>query len=128
MQSGLDEDPQVALEELAGAVGVGGATELVNFVCNSADLPSIDDVLLYPDTAAVPERLSARWLFTTALAGHASDVNFGAISTYAKRLFDQGHPEVAAFLVRKCAVVNKAVTETSAYAAMLASPVGQLLR
>ena len=128
MESGLDEEPDVVLAELGGAVGTDAATEFVSFMTVAGELPNIDELLLFPDKAPIPAEISTLWMLCTALAARASDVNFGAIGTYATRLADAGHGEVAAFLVRKCVVVNPDITQTAAYTRLLTGVVGELLK
>lgn len=126
LMSGLDEDPVVAKEELSGAVGLSAATEFINFVTNSTDLPSIEDLLLYPDTVAIPKTLSARWLVVTAVATRATSSNFSALCLLASRLFNEGHAELAAYLVRKSIVVNPESANSLTYAKMLSGEMSVL--
>jgi len=74
------------LDTLAGAVGQGAATELVAFLRVYRSLPSIDGILLNPDTAKVPTDPSALYAVAVALAARASDQTAERIIKYATRL------------------------------------------
>jgi len=74
------------LETLAGAVGQGAATELVAFLRVYHSLPSIDGILLNPDTAKVPTDPSALYAVSVALASRSSTQTAGRIIKYASRL------------------------------------------
>ena len=76
------------LETLSGAVGEGAATELVAFLSIWRRLPSIDGILLNPDTAPVPSADDAGTLYavTGALAHKASLQTAGRVIRYAGRL------------------------------------------
>jgi hypothetical protein len=74
------------VETLAGAIGHGAATELVAFLRVYHSLPSIDGILLNPDTAAVPTDPSALYAVSVALASRASGQNGERVIGYASRL------------------------------------------
>ncbi|KWT98452.1 hypothetical protein WDL1P1_00800 (plasmid) [Variovorax sp. WDL1] len=123
----LKEDKAGVLEELSGSVGKEAATEFVNFLEVAKDLPSLDDVLLYPDTARIPDEVSTLWVLASGLASAATKTNFGALSTYAGRMVQQAYGEAAAFMVRKSIVLTPGITQTAAYSRLLAGEVGALL-
>jgi len=73
-------------EILAGCVGKAQATKYLAFRQLVNELPDVDAVILNPETAAVPENPSARYLVSMALASKMTAGNFSQILTYAQRL------------------------------------------
>ncbi len=119
MQAGLDEDIAVASEELAGAIGSAAATQFMKFMTVAHDMPSLEDILMGPETARVPTELSTLWLLTSGLASHVTKKNFKAISTYALRINEADKGDLAAYLIRKCVTRNPELTQTAAYSGLL---------
>lgn len=76
-------------EVLSGAVAQGFATEFLGFVKIFRSLPSIDGILLNPDTAAVPNNPAALYAVATALATRISPDNAGRVIKYLNRLPDE---------------------------------------
>jgi len=74
------------VETLSGSVGQGAAIELVSFLRVFASMPSIDAILLNPDTAAIPTEPSALYAVCVALACRASTQTGDRIIRYAGRL------------------------------------------
>lgn len=100
---------------LAGAVGAGAATEVVEFLKNWRSLPSPDSILLNPDKAMLGKDVSVLYMLTSALAYYANPQNFGQVVRYAERLKNDGSGEMAARLIRDCQKRNPELTQTSAY-------------
>ena len=73
-------------EVIAGCVGKGRATEYLAFRRLMNDLPDIDQVLLDPEGAQVPENPSAKYLVAMAVASKMCHGNFGRCVTYLKRM------------------------------------------
>jgi hypothetical protein len=84
----LDANPPQAVHMACytGIVGQAAALELTGFLRVFAEMPSVDQVLLNPATAPVPEDLSALYAITTALARRADENTLTLIYTYLKRL------------------------------------------
>lgn len=76
------EDPEV----IAGKVGKGRATQYLAFRKLMSHLPDIDQVLLDPKGAPVPENHSAKFLVAMALAGRMNYGTFESCITYLNRL------------------------------------------
>jgi hypothetical protein len=74
------------LPVLAGAVGVGYATEFVGFERVWRSLPDIDAILVNPKAAPVPAEPSACFAVAVALAARCSAVNAGRVVAYLARL------------------------------------------
>lgn len=78
-------------EELdAGSIGAGTAREFYAFVEMAKDAPSLDDIVLNPESAKIPEKPSVKYLVCTGLAFKANKDNFHQIFKYLKRL-EQPH-------------------------------------
>lgn len=120
--SGVDPDPVVAQEELAGATGLEAAAAFQIFANNISELPDINAVLLNPDCAAIPQELSALWLLASALAGNASEGTFRAICRYAQRLAESEQGEVGAFLINKSTALHPELLNTVEFARVLTHP------
>ncbi len=73
-------------EIIAGAAGEGFATELVGFLKMYADLPSLDEILLNPDTSPVPENPGALYAVSSGLARKATVANVERVLRYSQRL------------------------------------------
>jgi len=76
------EDPEV----IAGCVGRGRASACLAFKELQADLPDLDQILIDPDSAPVPENPSARFLVAMGLACKLSAGNFGNALRYLNKL------------------------------------------
>ena len=91
--------PELEHALIAGTVGEGAAAELVGFLRLFRELPSIDGILLNPDTASIPEAPAGLYAVSTALAGRATKDNIDVITRYMARL-----PEEFGVLLIKLAV------------------------
>jgi len=81
INDGID-DPEV----IEGCVGKGRSTAYLAFRYLIKDLPDIDEVLMDPEKAKVPENPSARFLVSMALASKMTAQNFGQCVLYLNRL------------------------------------------
>jgi hypothetical protein len=84
----LKANPAATIEHelLAGAVGMGAATEFSAFLKTFRELPNIDAILLNPKQEPVPTEPAAQYAVASALAHHASDTNFDQIYDYLRRM------------------------------------------
>lgn len=73
-------------EILAGAVGDAFATEFIAFMRVWQSLPSIDEIVMNPDTAPVPTEPATRYALMGMLAAQANDQNLTSIFRYLKRV------------------------------------------
>lgn len=79
--------PQLEMAALAGDIGEGRAAELVGFLKVWRSLPNIDQILMNPKTAPIPEGEPATlYALSGLLARRATDGNFGAMGQYVERL------------------------------------------
>ena len=74
------------LETLGGAVGAAFAAEFVGFIKVWKDLPSVDSILVSPESAKLPQTPAGRFAIATALATVATAENMGRVIKYAVRL------------------------------------------
>lgn len=94
-----------------GAVGSAASAELTAFLRLFRQLPSIDEVLLTPDTAPVPTETSAQIAIATALGRVMSDASIGR----AIRYLDRMPTEMRVMAVRDAAARDKAITHTAEF-------------
>jgi len=92
-------DPVFA-SAVAGAVGEGAAVEFLAFLRLWQQLPSIDGILLDPDTSKIPDKPSVLYAVATALAAKATDKNAARVIRYAERLYEKNLGEFSALLLR----------------------------
>jgi hypothetical protein len=81
-----EPDGDVEYELLQGTVGHGAAAEFAGFLQVWRDLPTVESILLCPDSAKVPEEPAAAYAICEALAMQASRETMPALTVYAKRL------------------------------------------
>lgn len=99
-----------ALEKimLDGVIGQGAAAELVGFLQLFRQLPSIDEILLNPDTAPVPTDPSSQIAIATALGRAISDQSIGR----GKKYLDRMATEMCVLAMRDAAARDRAITHT----------------
>lgn len=81
VNDGIDDD-----EVIAGCVGKGRASAYLAYRKLLGDLPDIDQVLLDPEHAPLPESPSTQWLIAMALASRIDGGTFGSAIRYLKRM------------------------------------------
>lgn len=124
LKLGLPQD--LEYKALAGAIGSGAAVELGGFLQLYKELPSIDAILLDPNTAPIPAKPATRYAVVTALAMRANVNTFGRIATYAERLEANGAGEFGALLVSDCLRKDNEVTQTPEFIKLASGPLGNL--
>ncbi len=119
---------RVELQALQGAVGEGAANELVGFLRIWRELPSLDEILVDPDAAPIPEKPASLYATAVGLAAKANPNNFDRVARYAERLNDStpSKGEFAVLLIRDAVRRNRAVCNTPAYIKLASSEVGKL--
>jgi hypothetical protein len=81
----LGAPPALRRDLIRGAVGVGAMLELESFIQLMDDLPMIDEILLAPHAARVPDTVAVKHALVGALAKAAEPGNFNSIMTYVQR-------------------------------------------
>lgn len=79
-------DRDLFMAQCAGAVGDAHAGQIWSFIQLYRELPSLDAIILDPDSAVVPHEVSAVYAVSAALAGRANAGNFGRVLRYLERL------------------------------------------
>ena len=98
---------------LAGRITKGLASELMAFRNLAPTLPPLEEVLLNPKGARMPENISAQFLITDMLADAASANNFDTMVEYAQRM----PPEMQAKFVKDSMQRKPEVVSTRAFTA-----------
>jgi AAA domain (dynein-related subfamily) len=93
---------------LDGTVGSAAASELVAFLRLFRQLPSIDEILLNPDTASLPAEPSAQIAVATALGRAMTDNSVGRGLRYLNRM----PTEMRVMAMRDAAARESAITHT----------------
>lgn len=104
-------DQAIEHELIAGAVGLGAATELSGFLRMFRELPDVDVILMSPHQAPVPNEPSAQFAVASALARCASDTNFDRICLYLNRL----PTEFRVLCVRDATLREPAIRSTAGF-------------
>lgn len=79
----------IEFQVYTGLVGQAAAIEFVGFLKIFRNLPSIDAILLNPDTVKVPDDAATMYAISGALARRADDNNVDRVFTYVDRMPDE---------------------------------------
>lgn len=101
----------IRLDVVAGRVGEGYAAKYIAFQDMQHELPPLEQILLNPKSARVPENMSARYLVAGMLGQAAAPGNFDAVAEYAGRLPE----ELQAYLVKDAIRRQPGITSTKAF-------------
>ena len=123
----LNLTPGVQLAALSGAVGEGAAVEFAGFLRLYKELPSIDAILVDPDSQPLPKDPATLFAVTTALGLKANQTVFPRIARYAERLLDATRGEFAALLLRDSIRKDVSVTQTTSFVKLMTSDLGTLV-
>jgi len=93
-------DATVTHAIVSGLVGTGPAAEYMGFRDVWNNMPSIDGILIEPDTALLPEDAATQFAVMTALAARASYDNLAQCLRYTDRLTAKGRPEMAVLFIK----------------------------
>ncbi|MDE2104644.1 MAG: ATP-binding protein [Patescibacteria group bacterium] len=118
---------EVEAEAMAGAVGVGAATEYLAFRAMLGSVVTADQVILDPHNATLPIKAAECYAVCTALAAKADEKNFARITTYLQRLTDAGKGEFAIMVVRDAMRKTPALAHTAAWQKLIVSDLGVLI-
>lgn len=83
-QSNLSADTEFDL--IKGSVGEGAASEYLAFARMASELPTVDEILMNPDTAPVSDNPSTMFAVSTMLDSKAAPNTLGRLLTYMDRL------------------------------------------
>lgn len=113
LRAGLSRSVEYAV--IAGAVGAGAAIKFTGFLKMCRELPDPDQLLLHPDTAAIPTDPATLYALTCSLAYRCHRKTFAAIATYATRLLESGQAEFGVLLIKDAYLHDKTVYSTPAF-------------
>ena len=122
----LKLSPRIELAAIQGAVGEGAAAEVVGFLRIFRELPSLDAILLDPDTAMIPDSAAALYAISTGLATKVTTSNFARVARYADRLYRTGKGEFAVLMIRDAIRRDKNLCNTPAFIQLASTEVGKL--
>jgi len=125
LAAGLPKQEEVAA--LAGVVGEGPALERVAFREMYRNIPTIDAILLSPETAIIPDSPSILYAVARGLASRANDQTAGRLATYAGRLVSAEKGEFATLLIRDAIRLHPKVQETPEFVRLTTSEFSDLL-
>ena len=103
--------PGLEYELYAGAAGEAYAADLLGFLKIFRNLPSIDRIIMAPDTEKIPTDPATLYAVCAALTGKASDQTFGNIVKYANRMT----PEFSVMLIRDITSKDRKLVNTKAF-------------
>lgn len=101
----------VLMDMLNGTVGKGPAAEFVAFMSVWHKMPSIDNILLDPHRAPVPDDAATLFAVAAALASRATKDNMDAICQYIERV----PPEFSVLTVKDSMRRNASCTQSKAF-------------
>lgn len=114
-------------EAIGGAVGEGAATEFLAFLRLYRELPSIDQILIDPNSVAIPTSPATLYALAGALAHRATEQNFPRVARFAERLDENGSAEFAVLLLRDVMRRTPIVSQTTAFVKLATSKLGSLI-
>lgn len=111
----------------AGAVGEGAASEFVSFLRIYRDLPNPDAVLMSPDTAPIPEEVSAMYALVAAVSERTTRTSMKRFFTYLERLHEANKGEFVALSLSLVYNRDKSLLNTLEARNAMQGPLGALL-
>jgi MoxR-like ATPase len=123
----LSLPPAIQHAALSGAIGDAAATELTAFLRLYHELPSVDQILIDPDSVPVPVQPATLYALSGALAHRTNDQTFGRIAQYIDRMVRAGKGEFGALVLKDALQRCPTVTKTTAFVKLATSDLGQLI-
>jgi hypothetical protein len=106
--SGASGNSAIEAQMLEGTIGPGATAEFVGFLQLFRQLPSIDEILLNPETAPLPDDPSAQVAIATALGRAMTDQSVEKGAKYLDRM----PTEMRVLAMRDAAAKDRAITHT----------------
>jgi hypothetical protein len=122
----MDLPSHIQSAAICGAVGEGAGVGFNGFLKVWHEMPSVDGIILNPDTARIPDSPSALYAVSSALAFKATPQTFQSIVTYANRLLASGRGEFGVLAIKDSLRRCPAVENTAAFVRMTAGDIGKL--
>jgi hypothetical protein len=101
-------NPAIEAQMLEGTIGPGATAEFVGFLQLFRALPSIDEILLNPQAAPLPDDPSAQIAIATALGRAMTDQSVARGTKYLERM----PTEMRVLAMRDAAARDRAITHT----------------
>jgi hypothetical protein len=98
-------------EVFKGIAGEAFATEYRAFLKLMRELPSLDEIIMNPKSAKLPESAGQTYALCAGLANRASEVNIEPIITYTERL----KPEFSVACIKDATIRHPEITQTRPY-------------
>jgi hypothetical protein len=112
---------------ITGAVGEGAATEFLAFLRLYQELPSVDAIVMAPDSVKIPSSPATIYALAGALANRATPANFDRIARFAERMATENHGEFAVLLVRDALQRTPKIAQTQAFVKLATGELGELV-
>jgi MoxR-like ATPase len=103
--------PDIEFELIKGTVGEGAAAEYLAFARTAKDLPSVEEILLNPDTAPIPSEPAGKYAVCTMLDRKTTPNSIGRMLQYIERMT----PEFQVLYVKSAVTANRALTKTKEF-------------
>lgn len=107
--AGLPE--AMEFEVFKGAAGEAFATEYRTFLRIYRQLPSLDEIILNPDSAPVFQEPGVQYALSAALANKMNDQNMGAITIYIERM----PAEIGVACMKTAVTRNRLLSKTKSF-------------
>lgn len=114
-------------EAIVGAIGEGAATEFSAFLRMYRELPNIDQILIDPDSVAIPAQPATLYAVASAVAYRTTEQNFGRVAQFIERLQRDGHGEFGVLLLHDAMQRTPAVTQTQAFVKLATGELASLV-
>lgn len=112
---------------IAGAIGEGAAVEFGAFLQMYAELPSVDQVMIDPDSVKIPSKPAVLYALAGAVAHKTNQQNFGRVAKFIQRLVNDGKGEFGVLLMRDAMQRDRSITQTQAFVKMAVGELGELI-
>ena len=103
--------PEAEMEVLTGAIGEGAAVELMGFLKIFRSMPSLDTIMLNPDSIAVPEDPATLYAIAVGLARRATVDNIDRVIKFGRRM----PPEYGVVLIKDAVRRDTALQATRGF-------------
>lgn len=123
----LNLPQSIQASAIAGAIGEGAASEFLAFLRLYRELPSVDQILIDPDSVAIPESPAVLYALSGALAHRTTDQNFGRVARFIDRMVGAGRGEFGVLLVRDAIRRHPSITATQAFVKLTIGELGTLI-
>ena len=114
-------------QAIIGAIGEGAATEFSAFLRLYSELPSVDQILIDPDSVPVPKQPAVLYALSGALAHRTTDQTFPRVAKFIERMVSDGRGEFGALLLKDALQRTPSITKTRAYVKLATGDLGQLI-